>query len=179
MGIVWVMNHKDIVAGPHSVQTIEYNSDAQEALDDAFAGEEPVSEIVIKTGRTRAERARRARIAAAEAAAEAEAEARARAEAEFLALTAAPSTYRVWFESERGIGVCKITYEGGTKTANLHVVAHVPEGELSFSYQCGDHRGQGSIDVESKRVNGVLFCEKAEGVAVKTVRRKDARCANR
>jgi hypothetical protein len=87
-----------------------------------------------------------------------------------------PPTYPVWFESERNLGVCKISWEGGSKTANLHVSARLPEGPLEFSYQCGKHRGRGSIDVKTKRVNGVLFCEDAGDVKVKTVRSKDGRC---
>jgi hypothetical protein len=90
-----------------------------------------------------------------------------------------PPTYPVWFESERNLGVCKITWEGGSKTANLHVSARLPEGPLEFSYQCGKHRGRGSIDVKTKRVNGVLFCEDAGDVKVKTVRSKDGRCGTR
>jgi hypothetical protein len=87
-----------------------------------------------------------------------------------------PPTYPVWFESERNLGVCKITWEGGSKTANLHVSARLPEGPLEFSYQCGKYRGRASIDVKTKRVNGVLFCEDAGDVKVKTVRSKDGRC---
>jgi hypothetical protein len=93
-----------------------------------------------------------------------------------LAEPEGPPTYPVWFESERDLGVCKITWEGGSKTANLHVSARLPEGPLEFSYQCGKHRGRASIDVKTKRVNGVLFCEDAGDVKVKTVRSKDGRC---
>jgi hypothetical protein len=96
-----------------------------------------------------------------------------------LAEVEGPPTYPVWFESERNLGVCKITWEGGSKTANLHVSARLPEGTLEFSYQCGKHRGRASIDVKSKRVNGVLFCEDAGDVKVKTVRSKDGRCGTR
>jgi hypothetical protein len=66
-----------------------------------------------------------------------------------LAEPAVP-TFPVWFESERNIGVCRITWEGGSKTANLHVGARLPEGKLEFSYQCGKHRGRSSIDVKPK-----------------------------
>jgi hypothetical protein len=90
-----------------------------------------------------------------------------------------PPTYSVWFESERNLGVCKINWEGGSKTANLHVSARLPEGPLEFSYQCGKHRGRASIDVKPKRVNGVLFCEEAGDVKVQTVRSKDGRCGKR
>jgi hypothetical protein len=90
-----------------------------------------------------------------------------------------PPTYPVWFESERNLGVCKINWDGGSKTANLHVSARLPEGPLEFSYQCGKHQGRASIDVKSKRVNGVLFCEDAGDVKVKTVRSKDGRCGSR
>lgn len=93
-----------------------------------------------------------------------------------LAEPEGPPTYPVWFESERDLGVCKINWEGGSKTANLHVSARLPEGQLEFAYQCGKHRGRASIDVKSKRVNGVLFCEDAGDVKVKTVRSKDGRC---
>jgi hypothetical protein len=87
-----------------------------------------------------------------------------------------PPTYPVWFESERNLGVCKITWEGGSKTANLHVATRLPEGTLEFSYVCGKQRGRGSIDIKPKRVNGVLFCEDAGDVKVETVRSKDGRC---
>lgn len=93
-----------------------------------------------------------------------------------LAEPQAVTTYAVWFESERNLGVCKINWEGGSKTANLHVSARLPEGPLEFSYQCGKHRGRASIDVKTNRVNGVLFCEDAGDVKVKTVRSKDGRC---
>lgn len=93
-----------------------------------------------------------------------------------LAEAEGPPTYPVWFESERNLGVCKISWEGGSKTANLHVSARLPEGPLEFSYQCGKHRGRASVDVKTKRVNGVLFCEDAGDVKVKTVRSKDGRC---
>lgn len=96
-----------------------------------------------------------------------------------LAEPEGPPTYPVWFESERDLGVCKITWEGGSKTANLHVSARLPEGMLEFSYQCGKHRGRASIDVKTKRVNGVLFCEDAGDVKVTTVRSKDGRCGKR
>ncbi len=89
-----------------------------------------------------------------------------------------PPSYPVWFESERNLGVCRITWEGGSKTANLHVSARLPEGTLEFSYSCGKHRGRASIDVKPKRVNGVLFCEAAGEVKVETVRSKDGRCGS-
>jgi hypothetical protein len=96
-----------------------------------------------------------------------------------LAQPEGPPTYPVWFESERNLGVCKISWEGGSKTANLHVSARLPEGSLEFSYQCGKHRGRAAIDVKAKRVNGVLFCEDAGDVKVQTVRSKDGRCGKR
>ena len=172
-GLLWVLHRKGIVAGPRSDESIKYADDsdgAGRAEGDDFDGEEPISEIVIKTGPSPAELAEKARLAAL---------ARSEAETEGPEEDEGPPTYPVWFESVRDIGVCKISYEGGSKTANLHVDARLPEGMLAFSYQCGSHRGRGSIDVKSRRVNGVLFCETAGGVAVKTVRRKDARCANR
>ena len=70
-------------------------------------------------------------------------------------VVSAVPTYPVWFESERNLGVCRITWEGGSKTANLHVAARLPEGTIEFSYVCGKHRGRSSIDVKRKRVNGV------------------------
>jgi hypothetical protein len=174
IGLVWVLHRKGIGAGPRSDTDIEYGASdpAGGQLGDGAEGEEPVSEIVIHTGPSPAELelAERARVAAL---------ARAQAETDTGSEAEGPPTYTVWFESERDIGVCKITYEGGAKTANLHVEARLPAGELAFSYQCGGHRGRGSIDVKPKRVNGVLFCQKAGGLTVKTVRSKDARCTNR
>jgi hypothetical protein len=86
------------------------------------------------------------------------------------------ASYPVWFESERDVGVCKITWEGGTMTANLHASARLPEGTVEFSYTCGNRRGRASIDVQPTRVNGVLLCEDAGDVRVDTVRRDDGRC---
>ena len=88
----------------------------------------------------------------------------------------APATYPLWFESERALGVCKISYGGVRKTANLHVATRAPLGKLSFAWQCGKAGGRASIEVDPKKVNGVLFCKESGGVAVKTVRSKDARC---
>lgn len=88
-------------------------------------------------------------------------------------------TYSLWFESQRDVGVCKITYAGGSKTANLHVTARVPEGKLNFAYQCGQHRGRASIDIRPKQTNGVLFCKDASGVKVEAVHSKEDRCARR
>jgi hypothetical protein len=88
----------------------------------------------------------------------------------------APSTYPLWFESERALGVCKVSYGGVRKTANLHVATRAPLGKLSFAWQCGKEGGRASIEVDPKQVNGVLFCKESGGVEVKTVRRKDARC---
>jgi hypothetical protein len=88
-------------------------------------------------------------------------------------------TYSLWFESQREIGVCKITYAGTSKTANLHVTARVPAGKLDFAYQCGQHSGRASIDVSPKQTNGVLFCRAAGGVKVETVHSKEDRCARR
>jgi hypothetical protein len=85
-------------------------------------------------------------------------------------------TYPVWFESERDLGICKIMWEGGSMTANLHASARMPEGTLMFSYACGSRRGRASIDVKPTRVNGVLFCEDAGAVTVDTVRRDDGQC---
>ena len=136
-----------------------------EAADDEGYGEEPVSEIVIDSPDPEPEPARR--------------RARAKAETpdpEQLEEPEVP-TYSVWFESERSIGVCKISYEGGSKTANLHVSARVPEGPLAFKYRCGKYSGSGRINIKPKRVNGVLFCKDGGSVKVKTVRSKQGRCA--
>lgn len=85
-------------------------------------------------------------------------------------------TYPVWFESERSIGVCKVKYGGGSKTANLHVSARFPAGKLSFRYECGKHSGRGIVQVKPKRVNGVLFCSNGGKVTVQIVRSKESRC---
>jgi hypothetical protein len=85
-------------------------------------------------------------------------------------------TYPVWFESESGLGKCKINWEGESMIANLHASARLPEGTHEFSYACGNRRGRASIEVEPKRVNGVLFCEDAGDVKVDTVRRDDGQC---
>lgn len=82
----------------------------------------------------------------------------------------------VWFESERNLGTCKVSYEGQTRTANLHLKTRQPEGELEFSYRCGEYRGRGTIAVARNRVNGVLFCKQDGAVRVKTVRTKEGRC---
>lgn len=180
LGLMWVLNRKGIVstspsssASPYGV--VDANGERRRSspgADDSGAeeGEEPVSEIVVKTGPTEEELAERARLAAL---------AEATTGLEEPLEDEGPPTYPVWFESERKLGVCKINWEGGSKTANLHVNTRLPEGKLSFSYRCGKHSGRGSIDVKPKRVNGVLFCEQAGGVKVKTVRRKDGRCARR
>lgn len=91
----------------------------------------------------------------------------------------AAATYPVWFESDRNVGVCRIKWKGGSKTTNLYVEARMPEGTVEFSYQCGKHRGRGSIDIERDKVNGVLLCERAGGVAVETSRSKNGRCKPR
>ncbi|MFO7563666.1 MAG: hypothetical protein R6X02_13545 [Enhygromyxa sp.] len=82
----------------------------------------------------------------------------------------------LWFESERNLGTCSVTYDGRTRNANLHLKTRAPEGKLEFSYRCGEHRGRGSIDVKRNRVNGVLFCKKNGAVKVKTVRSNEGRC---
>jgi hypothetical protein len=91
----------------------------------------------------------------------------------------APPTYSVWFESERNLGVCRIKWAGGSTTANLHVTARLPEGTHSFWYECGRHRGRGSIDIQPQKVNGVLFCKHLGRVKVETVRSKKGRCGRR
>jgi hypothetical protein len=85
-------------------------------------------------------------------------------------------TTSVWFESERNIGNCQVTYGGRTRSANLHLKTRQPEGLLEFSYRCGEHRGRGTIEVKLNRVNGVLFCKKGDAVKVKTVRSNEGRC---
>ena len=85
-------------------------------------------------------------------------------------------TASVWFESERNLGICQVTYGDRTRTANLHLKTRQPEGLLEFAYRCGEHRGRGSIDVKLNRVNGVLFCKKNGSVKVKTVRSNEGRC---
>ena len=85
-------------------------------------------------------------------------------------------TYPVWFESESGLGKCKINWDGESVIANLHASARLPEGKHVFSYACGTRRGRASIDVVPTRVNGVLFCEDAGDVRVNTVRRDDGQC---
>lgn len=87
-----------------------------------------------------------------------------------------PTSVSVWFESERSLGICQVTYGGRTRSANLHLKIRQPEGPLEFSYRCGEHRGRGSIDVKPNRVNGVLFCKKNGSVKVKTVRSNEGRC---
>ena len=125
-----------------------------------FGGEDAVTELVIQSTRRR-QATRAARTLPA------------------LPSRSEPATYPVWFESERNIGVCRIKWAHGSKTANLHVETRLPEGPLVFSYQCGKHRGRGSIDVERKKVNGVLFCERDGTVKVQTVRSRKGRCGRR
>ncbi len=175
VGLLWVLNRKDIVS-PRPDGANDYA--ARDASDPTHVppawSEAEVSEIVVEVGPGEEELARTARLAA------------------FPTLPAAvpegsvedhedrgPPTYSVWFESERDIGVCKITYEGGSKTANLHVATRLPEGKLSFSYRCGKYSGRASIDVMPKRVNGVLFCKDPDGVMVQQVRSKESRCGSR
>jgi hypothetical protein len=86
------------------------------------------------------------------------------------------ATAPIWFESERNLGICQITYDGKTRNANLHLKTRAPEGPLEFSYRCGEHRGRGTIDVKRNRVNGVLFCKKDGAVTLKTVRTNEGRC---
>jgi hypothetical protein len=85
-------------------------------------------------------------------------------------------TASLWFESERNLGICQITYDGRTRAANLHLKTRQAEGTLEFTYRCGQHRGRGSIDVKRNRVNGVLFCKKDGSVKVKVVRSNEGRC---
>lgn len=171
IGLLWVLNRKGIVNTPVFSSAPAATADGDEApVERSPAGSQQPQELVIEV----------------EAPPEPVARMRPAAETDVaLALVpepvedAGPPTYPVWFESERSIGVCKISYEGGSKTANLHVSTRLPEGKLSFGYQCGKHSGRASIDVKPKRVNGVLFCQDGGGVSVKTVRSKDGRCARR
>jgi hypothetical protein len=135
-------------------------------------GEEPVSEITVEAGPSSKQGSTRS----ADFPGLAEAETDTETDTGELVEEPALPTYSVWFESERELGVCKITYEGGSKTANLHVAARLPEGRLDFSYRCGKQSGRASIDVKPNRINGVLFCEDSGDVSVETVRKKDGRC---
>jgi hypothetical protein len=85
-------------------------------------------------------------------------------------------TVSLWFESERSLGTCQVSYAGRTRTANLHLKTRQPEGTLEFSYRCGEHRGRGSIDVKRNRVNGVLFCKNNGAVKLETGRSNEGRC---
>ena len=173
VALLWGLTRKGYIEAPSfaggSGQVVQ---EEDRAADDAQPADEPAAELVIETPEvapvTPPRGARRG--PSEDGLEETETETEGEAEPE------GPPTYPVWFESERGLGVCKISYEGGSRTANLHVSTRMPEGELAFSYRCGKHRGQGKIKVKPKRVNGVLFCEKDGGVKVKTVRSKEGRC---
>lgn len=175
VGLLWVLNRKGVVmtSRPDSAPDYALNdtSDPVNARRAWNEDEEPVSEIVIEVGpsEAEAEAARKAKLVALAEVTDIP---------EVIVEDRGPPTYSVWFESERDIGVCKITYEGGSKTANLHVAARLPAGKLSFSYRCGKYSGRASIDVVPKRVNGVLFCKDSGGVTVKQVRSKDGRCGS-
>lgn len=172
MGMVWILHRKGVVTTSRDDTKLVWGeSAANEGELEANYGEEPVSEIVLDRGVEEQEAEARAR--ARRAAAEVETPEPTTGEEP---QEQGPPTYPVWFESVRDIGVCKIRYEGGSKTANLHVDARLPEGKLSFSYTCGPHSGRGSIRVKPNRVNGVLFCKEPSGVTVKTVRSKEGRC---
>ena len=171
MGMVWILHRKGIVTTSRDDTNLAVGDSAGKADDDAQYGEEPISEIVLETEKQKQEAEARARAA--------------RAAAELLETPEpttgeeeddGPPTYPVWFESQRDIGVCKVRWEDGGKTANLHVEARVPEGRLRFSYTCGANTGRGSINVKPNRVNGVLFCKEPGGVSIKTVRSKEGRC---
>ncbi|MCA9698592.1 MAG: hypothetical protein KC431_13780 [Myxococcales bacterium] len=177
LGIMWTLDSKGIVrlpggsssgSGPFAEDEPTASAKGKNAQDlEGGEDEEPVSEIVLKGGPTEAELAEQARLAALAAQTD---------EQVLPEEDQGPPTYPVWFESERDIGVCKISYEGGSRTANLHVTARLPEGRVSFSYRCGKYSGRGSIDVKTNRVNGVLFCKRGGDVTVQTVRSKDGRC---
>lgn len=173
LGLMWALQSKGLITTSRSdtaslSSATGSNEEAQAAESPKPTGDKPVTELVIEPG-------------AAEPS-ESEHILRFRGDGEVPTAPIEPEpvptvpTYPVWFESERNLGVCRITWEGGSKTANLHVSARLPEGPLEFSYTCGKHRGTGSIDVKPKRVNGVLFCESGGDVKVQTVRKKDGRC---
>jgi hypothetical protein len=172
LGLAWVLNRKGIVMTSRPDSTHDYAvNDASDPANPRQAwDEDEVAEIVVEVGPSEAELelARKTKLAAEVAIVPVE-----------VVEDQGPPTYSVWFESERDIGVCKINYAGGSKTANLHVAARLPEGKLSFSYQCGKYSGRASIDVLPKRVNGVLFCKEPGGVTVQQVRSKDGRCGSR
>lgn len=167
VGLLWTLQSKDESVGPSAHASAR--APASPDLAPTFAGalgDEPVSEI---------------HVAASE---------EPRSSARPLALSPAPleplpvvepelPTYAVWFESERSLGVCKISYAGVRKTANLHVATRAPAGELAFGWECGKRSGRASIEVSPKKVNGVLFCSESGTVRVKTVRSKEGRCEGR
>ena len=177
IGVVWSFNRKGVVTTERDDTNLPAYDSADEAVEgDANYGEEPVSEIVLQGSQEDEARERAARDrAAAEAEADTDTDTPESTTGE-EEVDEGPPTYPVWFESQRDIGVCKVRWDSGGKTANLHVEARVPEGRLRFSYTCGSSSGRGSINVKPNRVNGVLFCKEPGSVSVKTVRSKDGRC---
>jgi hypothetical protein len=173
LGLLWALADKTGVAT--SARDTERDLGPSDASETAKAmvrrptaeGEEPVSEITVEAGPRKQEPTQSPGLPESES------------ETGELVEEPALPTYSVWFESERKLGVCKITYEGGSKTANLHVAARLPEGRLDFSYRCGKQSGRSSIDIKPNRINGVLFCEDSGDVSVEVVRSKDGRCASR
>lgn len=170
LGLMWALKSKGFISTSRSdtaslASASEADAEPQVAKAPKPGGDEPVTELVVVPPESESEHI--FRFPGGEVPA---------APVEDTAVVPTVPTYPVWFESERNIGVCRITWEGGSKTANLHVAARLPEGKLEFSYTCGKYRGRSSIDVKPKRVNGVLFCEDKGDVKVQTVRSKDGRC---
>ena len=155
-GLLWMSQSKQLSTDSRTDTVLHASAIDVQDTAGSEAGDE-VTELVIKSPRR----------------------SRAVANSTALAGPVEQPTYPVWFESERGLGVCKITWDGGSKVANLHVGVRLNEGPLAFSYACGKHSGRASIEVKPNRVNGVLFCEGSDGVRVETVRRKDSRCRKR
>src|SRR5688572_833737 len=83
-----------------------HRANEQHVQDGKF---DDVTELVIKSPRRRAPKPAAASVALVPAA------------------LVNPPTYPVWFESERDLGICRINWEGGTMTANLHASARLPE----------------------------------------------------
>jgi hypothetical protein len=171
LGLLWALHSKGIISTSRSdtaslASASESNDEKPQAATPRTPGEEPVTELMVPPA-SESEHILRFPGGKADVSA---------TPTEPTVEPAIP-TYPVWFESERNIGVCRITWEGGSKTANLHVSTRLPQGKIEFSYTCGKHHGRSSIEVKPKRVNGVLFCQDGADVKVQTVRSKDGRCA--
>jgi hypothetical protein len=167
-GITWALWPKSDVGAPSKPTAAEASeaivrSSSPKAAGEQLTPEQLESEIVIeserKPGTSPSAEARASSADSQDSPAEGEA-----------------ATAPIWFESERNLGTCQVSFDGKTRNANLHLKTRAPEGPLEFSYQCGEHRGRGSMDVKRNRVNGVLFCKKDGAVKVKTVRTNEGRC---